>query len=82
MRTLAISYAGCALLGLVPYGEAEPAVYGLIPKHRQHGAWVFEVGEFWRLEVVRAVVHRLAPETVTPSVATTLVGRLNVALAR
>ena len=53
MTHLILSPAMQALIGLVPYGEIEPQVYGLQPLYRRQQSWVFRVVERWRLEVVR-----------------------------
>lgn len=76
MREVVLSDAACCLIGLVPGGPVEPAVYGIAPVRRLRGGWAFLVTEQWRLEVLRAVVHRLYPDTSTPSIGRAIIRRL------
>lgn len=57
MTHLQLSDAGCCLLGLVPYGDVEPQVYGICPVQRRHHGWLFTVEEPWRLRVVKEMVR-------------------------
>lgn len=67
--TFHLSDAACQLLGLVPGGPIEPGILGIQPLSRRHGGWTFRVVDLWRIEIVRAVLWNLGPDTSTPSIA-------------